>query len=60
MQRYAQRRTEIVEYIKEKWQEYIDELYTKDLHDPDNHNAVTTMEFSKFAGILSAAPSFRI
>ena len=23
-----------------KWQEYTEELYKKDLHDPDNHNAV--------------------
>ena len=26
--------------IKKKWQEYIEELYKKDLHDPDNHDAV--------------------
>ena len=25
-----------------RWQEYIEELYKKDLHDPDNHNAVIT------------------
>ena len=25
-----------------KWQEYIEELYKKDLHDPDNHNGVIT------------------
>ena len=24
------------------WQEYTEELYTKDLHDPDNHNGVIT------------------
>ena len=24
------------------WQEYTEELYKKDLHDPDNHNGVTT------------------
>ena len=29
------------EDIKKRWQEYT-ELYEKDLHDPDNHNAVTT------------------
>ena len=23
-----------------KWQEYIEELYKKDIHDPDNHNSV--------------------
>ena len=28
--------------IKEKWQEYIEELYKKDLHNPDNHNGVIT------------------
>ena len=25
-----------------KWQEYMEELYEKDLHDPDNHNGVIT------------------
>ena len=25
------------EDIKNKWQEYMEELYKKDLHDPDNH-----------------------
>ena len=25
-----------------KWQEYTEELYKKDLHDPDNHDAVIT------------------
>ena len=30
------------EDIKKKWQEYTEELYTKDLHDPDNHNGVIT------------------
>ena len=29
------------EDIKKRWQEYT-ELYKKDLHDPDNHNGVTT------------------
>ena len=28
------------EDIKKRWQEYIEELYKKDLHDPDNHNGV--------------------
>ena len=27
---------------KERWQEYTEELYKKDLHDPDNHNGVIT------------------
>ena len=30
------------EGIKERWQEYIEELYKKDLHDPDNHDGVIT------------------
>ena len=30
------------EDIKSRWQEYREELYEKDLHDPDNHNAVIT------------------
>ena len=28
------------EDIKKRWQEYMEELYKKDLHDPDNHNGV--------------------
>ena len=27
---------------KKRWQEYTEELYTKDLHDPDNHDGVIT------------------
>ena len=30
------------EDIKKRWQEYIEELYKKDLHDPDNHIGVIT------------------
>ena len=30
------------EDIKKKWQEYTEELYRKDLHDPDNHDGVIT------------------
>ena len=30
------------EDIKKRWQEYTDELYKKDLHDPDNHDHVIT------------------
>ena len=30
------------EEIKKKWQEYIEEPYKKDLHDPDNHDGVIT------------------
>ena len=31
------------EDIKKRWQEYTEELYKKDLHDPDNHNGVITL-----------------
>ena len=30
------------EDIKKRWQEYTEELYKKDLHDPDNHEGVFT------------------
>ena len=30
------------EGIKKRWQEYTEELYKKDLHDPDNHDRVIT------------------
>ena len=30
------------EDIKERWKEYTEELYKKDLHDPDNHDGVIT------------------
>ena len=30
------------EGIKKRWQEYTEERYKKDLHDPDNHNDMIT------------------
>ena len=30
------------EEIKKRWQEYTEELYTKGVHDPDNHDCVIT------------------
>ena len=30
------------EGIKKRWQEYTEELYKKDLHDPDHHDCVIT------------------
>ena len=30
------------EDIKKRWQKYTEELYKKDLHDPDNHDGVIT------------------
>ena len=33
------------EDIKNRWQEYTEELYKKDFHDPDNHDgAITSLE----------------
>ena len=31
-----------VEDIKKRWQEYTEELYKKDLHDPDSHDGSLT------------------
>ena len=33
---------DLTENIKKRWQEYTEELYKKDLHNPDNHNGVIT------------------
>ena len=33
---------DITEDIKRRWQEYTEELYKKDLHDPDNNDGVIT------------------
>ena len=30
------------EDIKKRWQEYTEELYKKDIHDPDNHDGMIT------------------
>ena len=30
------------EDVNKRWQEYTEELYKKDIHDPDNHNSVIT------------------
>ena len=42
--------------IKKKWQENTEEIYKKDLNDPDNHNGVIThlepdIPESKFSGV---------
>ena len=34
------------EDIKKRWQEYTEELYKKDLHDPDNHGMITHLELA--------------
>ena len=33
---------DLTEDIKNRWQEYTEELYKKDLNDPDNHDSVIT------------------
>ena len=30
------------EDVKKRWKEYTEELYKKDIHDPDNHDSVIT------------------
>ena len=39
--RYGRDLTEAQD-VKKRWQEYTEELYKKDLHDPDNHDGVIT------------------
>ena len=42
--------TEAVD-IKKRWQEYIEELYKKDLHDPNNHDGVITQRRARHPGM---------
>ena len=55
MQRWAQKRNGMVlteaEDIKKRWQEYTEELYKKDLHDPDNHDGVITGTRARHPGM---------
>ena len=44
------------EDIKERWQEYTEELYKKDLHDPDNHDGVITHLQSDILECISSGP----
>ena len=41
---HTEKHTDLTEAedIKKRWQEYTEELYKKDLHDPDNHDSVIT------------------
>ena len=41
------------EDIKKRWQEYTEELYKKDLHDPDNHDGVITNLEARHSGMQS-------
>ena len=44
------------EVIKKKWQEYTEELYKKDLNDPDNHDGVITHLSQTFLNVKSSGP----
>ena len=43
------------EHIK-RWQEYTEELYKKDLHNPDNHDGVITQLEPDILNVKSSAP----
>ena len=42
--------------IKKRWQEYTEELYRKDLHDPDNHDGVITHLEPDIQNVKSSGP----
>ena len=44
------------EDIKKGWQEYTEELYEKDLHDPGNHDGVITHLESDIRNVKSSRP----
>ena len=44
------------EDIKKRWQEYTEELYKKDLHDPDNHDGVTLTQSQTYWNVKSGGP----
>ena len=44
------------EDTKKRWQEYTEELYKKDLHDPDNHDGVTLIQSQTSWNVKSSGP----
>ena len=44
------------EDIKKRWQEYPEELYKKDLHDPDNPDGVITDLETDILDVKSSGP----
>ena len=42
--------------IKKRWKEYTEELYKKDLNDPDNHDGVSLTPSQTFWGVKSSGP----
>ena len=46
----------LTEDVKKRWQEYTEELYKKDLHDPDNHDGVITHLEPDILDVKSSGP----
>ena len=44
------------EDIKRRWQDHTEELYKRDLHDPDNHNGVITDLEPDILELMSGGP----
>ena len=44
------------EDIKKRWQKYTEELYKKDLHDPDNQDGVITHQIQTSWNVKSSGP----
>ena len=44
------------EDVKKRWEEYTEELYKKDLHDPGNHNGVITHQIQASWCVKSSGP----
>ena len=44
------------ECIKKRWQEYTEELYKRDLHNPDNHDGVITHLEPDILNVKSIGP----
>ena len=50
------KQTKKPEDIKRRWQEYTEELYEKDLHEPDNHDGVITHLSQTSWNVKSSGP----
>ena len=44
------------EDVKKRWKEYTEELYKKDIHDPDNHDSVITHYSQTSWSVKSSGP----
>ena len=44
------------EYIKKRWQEYTEELYKKEIYNPDNHDGVITHLEPDILNVKSSGP----